>query len=121
MSGVAREVTSVSGSRLLLDGNLGVLHAFKLAEVDFRVVSYKMLKIRLRVKKLTSESEGLGGERERHKVNPRSYVKSVEHSVHFLSHLGEGASSGASIIGLWLISRSHLDDTIHSAGGKGSA
>lgn len=107
MSGVAREVTSVSGSRLLLDGNLGVLHAFKLAEVDFRVVS--------------SESEGLGGERERHKVNPRSYVKSVEHSVHFLSHLGEGASSGASIIGLWLISRSHLDDTIHSAGGKGSA
>jgi len=107
VSGVAREVTSVSGSRLLLDGNLGVLHAFELAEVDFRVVS--------------SESEGLGGERERHKVNPRSYVKSVEHSVHFLSHLGEGASSGASIIGLWLISRSHLDDTIHSAGGKGSA
>jgi hypothetical protein len=107
VAGVAREVTSVSGNRLLLDGNLGVLHAFKLAKVDFRVVS--------------SKSESLGGERERHKVNPRSYVESVEHSVHFLSHFGEGASSAASIIGLWLISRSHLDDTIHSTGGKGSA
>lgn len=121
MAGVAREVTSVSGNRLLLDGNLGVLHAFKLTKVNFRVVSYKMLKIRFRVNKLTSKSESLGGERERHKVNPRSYVESVEHSVHFLSHFGEGASSGASIIGLWLISRSHLDDTIHSTGGKGSA
>lgn len=107
MSSVAREVTSVSGSSFLLNGNLGVLYTFKAAKVDFRVVG--------------SKSESLGGERERHKVNPRSYVESVEHSVHFLSHFGEGASSGASIIGLWLISRSHLDDTIHSTGGKGSA
>lgn len=107
MSSVQGEVACEGGSSLLLYGNFGVLDVVKAAEVNLGIVS--------------AESEGLGGEGEGHEVNPASNVESVEHSVHFLSHIGERTSRSACIVSIGFISRPDLDDAVHSAGGKGSA
>ena len=107
MSSVQGEVACKGGSSLLLYGDLGVLGVVKAAEVDLGIVSAK--------------SERLGAKREGHEVNPAANVKSVEHSVHLLSHIGERASGSACIVSVGFIGRPDLDDTVHATRSKGSA
>ena len=82
--------------------------------MDFRVVSCEKLKVKYGVNVLTSESKVLTTERERQKVDPASNVESVKHSVHFLSHGGEGTGT-LEVVGISLVSRSNLDSSIHAA------
>jgi hypothetical protein len=82
--------------------------------MNFRVVSCEKLKVKYRINVLTSEGKGLAGERETQEVDPASNVESVKHGVHFLSHFGERTSS-LKVVGIRLVSRSNLDDSIHAA------
>jgi len=69
---------------------------------------------------VSSERHILAGKREGDKVDPASDVKSVKHGVHLLSHVGERTSSVGVVISFFLVSRSNLDYTIHTARCKGS-
>jgi len=102
------EVSSVHLGGLFLHGDLGVIRLIevKFAEVDFRVVG--------------AESEVVAGKRESHEVDPSSDVKSVKHSVKFLSHVSEGAGT-AIVVVVFIVRRPNLDDSIHAAGSEGSA
>jgi len=103
---VDREVSSVHLGGLLLHGDLGVSNLIKLAEVDFGVVG--------------AESEVVAGKREAHEVDPSSDVKSVKHSVEFLSHVSEGAGTAIVVVVL-IVRRPDLDDSVHAARSEGSA
>jgi len=70
---------------------------------------------------VSSESHSLTGKREGDEVDPSSDVESVKHGVHLLSHVSEGTGSGSVVISVFLVSRSNLNDTIHTARGKGSS
>jgi len=102
------EVSSVHLGGLFLHGDLGVIRLIevKVAEVDFRVMG--------------AESEVFAGKRESHEVDPSSDVKSVKHSVEFLSHVSEGAGT-AIVVVVFIVRRPDLDDSIHAAGSEGSA
>lgn len=115
------EVSSVHLGGLFLHGDLGVIRLIevKVAEVDFRVMGCDK-GISFNGELLTAESEVFAGKRESHEVDPSSDVKSVKHSVEFLSHVSEGAGT-AIVVVVFIVRRPDLDDSIHAAGSEGSA